>query len=87
MLWCSNFNRHHPLWDEDQNHHLFTASALQAADRLLEKITDHNMVMVLPKDIPTLEAKSTKNWTWPHNVFCSTNTEECIVLCDTDPHR
>ena len=65
MLWCSDFNRHHPLWDEDRNRHLFTASALQAADRLLEKIADHNMIMVLPKDIPTLEAKSNPPKTGP----------------------
>ena len=87
MLWCGDLNRHHLLWDEDWNCHLFIASALQAVDRLLEKIADHNMIMVLPKDIPTLEAKSTKNWTQPDNIFCSTDMEELIVLCDTDPQR
>ena len=71
MLWCGDFNRHHPLWDEDWNCHLFTASALQVVGRLLEKITDHNICMILPKDIPTLEAKSTKNWSQPNNIFCS----------------
>lgn len=24
MIWLGNFNRHHPLWDEDHNTHLFT---------------------------------------------------------------
>ena len=32
MLWCGDFNRLHPLWDEDWNRHLFTTAALQAAD-------------------------------------------------------
>ena len=43
------------------------------------------MVMALPKDIPTLEAMATKNWTWPDNVFCSANTESLLVSCMTDP--
>ena len=69
MLWCSNFNWHHPLWNEEQNHHLFTAAAIRATDTLLEMVADHGMLMILPKDIPTLEAKATKNWTHPDNVF------------------
>jgi hypothetical protein len=43
------------------------------------------MVMALPKDIPTLEAMFTKNWAQPDNLFCSTNTEEMVTICDTDP--
>ena len=43
------------------------------------------MVMILQKDIPILEAKATKDWTCPDNVFCSTGAEGLIVLCDTDP--
>jgi hypothetical protein len=65
MLWCGDFNRHHPLWDEERNHHLFTARALRDAEELLEKVTDYNMVMVLPKHIPTLEAKVTKKLDTP----------------------
>ena len=83
MLWCGNFNRHHPLWDEEQNHHLFTAAALWAADWLLEKVLAHGVLMILPKGTPTLEAKVTKNWTRPDNVFCSVNAVE-LVVCDTD---
>ena len=61
LLWCGNFNRHHPLWDKSRNCHLFTATALHAANKLLEMIADHNMIMALPKDVPTLKVKSTKN--------------------------
>ncbi len=85
MVWCGNFNRHHPLWDEERNHHLFTAATLWAANSLLEKLADHGMVMVLPKGIPTLESKSTKNWTHPDNIFCSANMEGSVMVCDTDP--
>jgi hypothetical protein len=61
------------------------ASALKEAEDLLEKLANHNMLMILPKDIPTLEAKAMKNWMRPDNVFCSTNTEELVVTRDTGP--
>ena len=85
MLWCGDFNQHHPLWHEERNHHLFTAAAIRATDTLLETVADHGMLMILPHDIPTLEAKATKNWTRPDNVFCSAGAEELVVTCDTDP--
>lgn len=28
MLWCRDFNRHHPLWDREEDTHLFTADAI-----------------------------------------------------------
>jgi hypothetical protein len=64
---------------------LFMASALRKSGKLLEKVADYNMVMTLPKNIPTLEAKLTKNWTHPNNGFCSENMADLIVICDTDP--
>ena len=69
----------YPMWDEERNNHLFTAKALEEPGELLELVTDHNMEMVLLKDILTLEAKSTKNWTHPDNDFCSINTVDMIV--------
>ena len=27
MMWCSDFNWQYPMWDEEHNHHLFTAEA------------------------------------------------------------
>src|ERR1700690_2653779 len=85
MIWCGDFNRHHPLWDEERNVHLFTAAALEDAHKLIEILADHDMIMTLPKDIPTLQAMATGNWTRPDNVFASANTEQLIVRCDTDP--
>jgi hypothetical protein len=85
MLWGGDFNRHHPLWDEEWNGHLFTAAALEDAHKLIEILVDHDMTMTLPKDIPTLQAMATGNWTRPNNVFVSTNAEQLIVRCNTDP--
>jgi ribonuclease HI len=85
ILWCGDFNRHHPYWDEERNRHLFTARAIREAETLLGLIADHHMVMALPKDIPTLESMATKNWTRPDNVFCTDITEGLLVECSTDP--
>lgn len=87
MIWLGDFNRHHPLWDEERNSHLFTRRASEEAQKLIELLADYDMVMALPKDIPTLESMATKNWTRPDNIFTTDNTQECIVTCSTDPHR
>ena len=84
-IWCGDFNRHHPLWDEEWNHHLFTAAALREADKLLMLLADYGMEMALPKGIPTLEAMASKNWTRLDNVFCSDNLGEKVMRCTTDP--
>ena len=73
------------MCDEEWKQHLFTARALLEAEALLEVVADHNMVMVLLKDIPTLEAKPTKNWMCPDNVFCSSNLTGTVVSCTTNP--
>ena len=74
-----DFNCHHLLWDEEHNHHLFTAAALADLNRLLEIVVDHNMEMTLPKGLPTLEVMSMKNWTRPNNIFCSANLVDKII--------
>ena len=71
VIWLGDFNRHHPIWDEERNSHLFMRAALEASQPLLDLISIYNMQMVLPKNIPTLEACATKNFTRVDNVFCS----------------
>ena len=86
VIWLGDFNRHHPLWDEERNAHLFTKAALEAAQPLIDMISKHDMCMVLPKDIPMLEACSTKNFTRVDNVFCTANLIDCVISCNTYPH-
>ena len=71
QIWLGDFNRHHPLWDEERNNHLFTEANLQKAQQLLDVTQDWELQMALPKDIPTLQAFGTGNYTRPDNVFCS----------------
>ncbi|KIN94669.1 hypothetical protein M404DRAFT_83027, partial [Pisolithus tinctorius Marx 270] len=85
MIWLGDFNRHHPLWDEDRNHHLFTTTALTSAQKLLELTADYAMIQALPKGIPTLQSSSSGNWTRPDNVFCTELALESLVSCSTSP--
>ena len=87
MMWCGDFNWHHLLWDEERNSHLLMAGASTAMQPLITLLEDHNMVMLLPKWIPTLQSMSTKNWTRVDSVFATHNTEPLIVVCDTDPRQ
>jgi hypothetical protein len=82
---AGDFNRHHPRWDEERNHHLFTTKAIEEAEYVLSIIDEHGLDMALPKNIPTLEVMSTKNWTQPNNVFCSVNAIDVLVRCTIVP--
>ena len=84
-IWLGDFNRHHPLWDEERNSHLFTRANLDAAEEILELMAEFGMEMILPKDIPTLRALNTQNLTRPDNVFCSADLVELVVSCNTSP--
>ena len=84
MMWCRDFNRHHPLWDEERNGHLLIAGVSAAAQLLIALLEDFNMVILLPEGIPMLQSMVTKNLTRVDNVFAMYNTEHLVVACDTD---
>ena len=86
-IWLGDFNRHHPLWDEERNNHLFSTTNLNLAQPLLDMLSRYNMKMALPKDIPTLKASSTGNHTRVDNVFCSDHLLNAIISCDTSPEQ
>ena len=85
MMWCGDFNRHHPLWDEEWNSHLFMAGMSAATQPLIDLLEDYDMVMLLPKGIPMLQSMAMKNWTRVDNVFATYSMECLVVVCDTDP--
>ena len=87
LVWAGDFNRQHPRWDEERNHQLFTARALDNAQLLIDILDEHNLDMALPKDVPTLEHMRTKNWTRPDNVFCSPNAIDVLIKCMTVPEQ
>ena len=83
MFWLGDFNRHHTLWEEDQNQNLRSSDDM--VEPLLDLVVDHDMVMALPAGIPTLEALSSGSWTRPDNVWCSSSAINLTIKCETDP--
>jgi ribonuclease HI/exonuclease III len=86
MIWAGDFNRHHPLWDRDEDEHLFTSQATASANKLIALLADYSMTMALPKGIPTLEHMRSKNHSRPDNVFCTSDLQDQITRCDIDPN-
>ena len=69
--WGSDFNWHHPMWDKDEDTHLFTAKALEDVGELINLLMDQEVVIPLPKGISTLKHMVTKWLSRPDNVFCT----------------
>src|SRR5882724_6646036 len=86
-LWLGDFNRHHPLWDESCNVHLFTKANLNRAQELIDTITELGLHMILPKDLPMLHALASGNFTRPNNVFTSEMLATAIVKCTMIPEE
>ena len=86
-IWAGNFNRHHPLWDDPRNCHLFTNHNLDMAEPLLVLIARHRMKMALPEGMPTLRAMSTGNFTRVDNVFLSDMVLNTMIKCTTRPEN
>ena len=79
MLWCGNFNRHHPLWDRDKDMHLFTAEALRKAGPLIKLLADYDMEMILAKGVPTLQHMRSKRYSRPDNIFCNSSMTSMVI--------
>ena len=81
-IWLGDFNRHHPMWEDKENDHLFTHQNLNNASTLINLLADHDMQMILPHGIPTIQ-NSAGNLTRPDNVFASSQLVEWITKCNT----
>ena len=85
MIWAGDFNRHHPLWDRDEDLHLFTRQATRDAEGLISLLADYEMQMILPKGAPTLQHMRSKKYSRPDNVFSTPGLQELISRCEVDP--
>lgn len=79
MLWGSNFNGHHPLWDRDQDNCLFTLQALWYASTLIQLVVNEGIKIALLKGEPTLKHMVTNLYSQPDNVWCSTEILHAVV--------
>jgi endonuclease/exonuclease/phosphatase family metal-dependent hydrolase len=85
MIWAGDFNRHHPLWDRDEDVHLFTQQATRQAEGLINLLATYDLDMSLPKLIPTLQRMVTKRYSRPDNIFSTPGISELITKCEVDP--
>ena len=83
IIWLGDFNRHHPMWDEDHNAHLFMRTNLDGAQHLINVVIELNLKMALPKDLLTLCAMVSGNHMRPDNVFMSALPHSSIIKCMT----
>ena len=86
IVITGDFDRHHPMWEEDRNHHMFNKHNLNEAQIIIDIIAVHGLIQALPKNFPTLQSTSTKNWTRPDNTFISTSLMDRLIKCTTLPH-
>jgi len=77
-IWLGYFNRHHPMWEDTNNERLFTRAKLEKAESLLYILAEHDMQMILSKDLPTI-INSQQNYTGPDNVFSSPEIEDWVI--------
>jgi Endonuclease-reverse transcriptase len=83
MIWLGDFNRHHPMWEEDGNSHLFESE--DAISPLLNLLYRHDMILALPKGIPTLQTNAGR-WTHPDNVWHTNTQVDPIQRCEVIPN-
>ncbi len=84
MIWAGDFNRHHSLWDKNEDTHLFMRKATDAANDFIDILGEFELEMALPKDTPTLQHMLTKKCSRPDNVFCTQQLSEQLIRCEVD---
>ena len=84
-LWAGDFNRHHPLWDRDEDVHLFTQQANRFAEGLIGLIATYELVMALLKGVPTLKHMVTGRYSRPDNMFSMAGISGLITRCEVVP--
>jgi len=84
LIWAGDFNRHHPMWDDELDNRLFTPRALEDAGKLIKILADLNLKMALPKGQPTLEHLVTKKYSCPDNFWCTEEVYDLVICCKVD---
>jgi len=87
IIWVGDFNLHHPMWDEGRDLHLFMRENLEKSQGFIDAITEFDLQMALPKDIPTLHTLLLGNYMRPDNVFTSSSLINDIIVCGTWPNE
>jgi Endonuclease-reverse transcriptase len=88
IIWLSDFNRHHPHWDDPNNTRLFTGEAVKDAEVLIEAVAEVGLDLALLSGIPMHLHNITKKWSRLNQVFLSDHSENLLITCNTQTeHR
>jgi ribonuclease HI len=82
IIWLGDFNRHHPLWDAPTDVRLFTHTALEKAQTLIDAVAHAGLALALPPRMPTHCHNVTKCWTRLDQVFLSDQSLDAIITCE-----
>ena len=82
VLGLGDFNRHHPIWEEEAKERLYEAE--EYISLLIHLLYRNEMLLALPKGIPTFQSAA-GNWTRPDNVWRSNTPDDPILRCDVVP--
>ena len=74
--WLGDFNRHHPLWEKETNHHLYESE--EYISPFINLLYKHNMVLALPKGILTYQT-CTRKWTRPDGIWRTSTADDLIT--------
>ena len=82
VVWVSNFNRHHPYWDDPHDDRLFTNKATEAAEKLIKAVADAGLDLVLLSSILTHRHNITKQWSRLDQVFITDHSDNILISCN-----
>jgi hypothetical protein len=74
LILAGDFNRHHPMWDEESDDRLFTPRALEDAGKLIELLADLNLKMALPNSDAAFFFRLVSCFVYTESVFHSNFT-------------
>jgi len=67
------------------NSHLFMQANLDKVQIIIDMMANHTCRCYSPKNIPTLCAMATRNFTWLDNILASSSLWEHVLECKTSP--
>ena len=82
VVWVGDFNRHHPMWEEEVNERLYEPT--DYITPLIDLLYRNDMLLALPKGIPTYQSAA-GNWTRPDNIWRCNTPDDPIMRCDVVP--
>ena len=82
FIVLGDFNRHHSTWEDCRNAHLTSQDHL--LNPLLDLVVNMQLEMVLPCNIPTLQARNSGNFTRPDNVWRCADSPSPFITCNVD---